>query len=61
MTSLSVDETRIKDLLKQAVVELLEEREDLFSDLFAEAIEDLALVSAIKAGAATEPARRTSV
>jgi death-on-curing protein len=33
MSTLTVEETRVKDLLKQAVVELFQERKDLFSDL----------------------------
>ncbi len=50
MTILSADDQRIKDLLKQAVVELLEERLDLFSEFIAEAIEDAGLVKAIREG-----------
>ncbi len=46
----SLDEERIKELLKQAMVELLEERKDYFYELFAEVIEDAGLASAIREG-----------
>jgi hypothetical protein len=52
MAILSTDDKHIKDLLKQALVELFEERRDLFSDIIAEAIEDAGLVNAIKEGQA---------
>ena len=53
MTILSMDDQHIKDLLKQAVVELLEERRDLFSEIITEAIEEAGLVNAIKEGQAS--------
>jgi hypothetical protein len=53
MTTLSANDARLKDLLKQAVLELLEERRDLFSEIVAEAMEEAGLVNAIKEGQAT--------
>jgi hypothetical protein len=50
MAQVSVEEEHIKDLLKQAVLELFQERKDLFYDLFAEVVEDFAMVNAIKEG-----------
>ena len=47
--SLTADETRLKKLLKAAVVEVLEERRDLVRDALAEAVEDMGMVKAIKA------------
>jgi hypothetical protein len=44
------DETRLKALLKEALVEVLEQRREWFSSLVAEALEDIALVQAIKEG-----------
>jgi hypothetical protein len=58
---LSVEEQHIKDLLKQAILELLEERQDIFRQLVAEAMEDLALVNAIKEGEATETVSREEI
>jgi len=52
MSTLTAQDKHLKDLLKQAMLELLEERRDLFSEIFAEAIEDAGLVNAIKEGQA---------
>ena len=61
MSSLSVDEGRPKDLLKTAIVEVLEERKDLMRDLLEEALEDIILVRAIEAGEQTETVSRDEV
>jgi spore coat polysaccharide biosynthesis protein SpsF (cytidylyltransferase family) len=61
MSSVTLDERRIKDLFKQAVLELFQERRDLLYDLFAEVIEDLALANAIKEGESTETVSRAEV
>jgi hypothetical protein len=45
-----VDEDRLKELFKAALVEVLEERGDLVRELFAEALEDIALAHAIDEG-----------
>jgi hypothetical protein len=45
-----VDEERLKELLKSALVEVLEERKDLVSDVIEEALEDVALIRAIEEG-----------
>ena len=50
MTTATLDEAKLKDLLKSAIVEVLEERKDLIRDLIEEAIEDIALVHATKEG-----------
>ena len=54
MREISVDEGRIKELLKEAVLEVLEERRDLIYDVLAEAMEDFALAKAIKEGESSE-------
>ena len=61
MVSIPLEEQDIKDLLKQAIVELLEERQDLFLELFAEAIEDLGLVHAIEEGEAAPNVSRSEI
>lgn len=61
MTTISIDENRIKELFKQAMVELFEERKDLFYDLFAEVIEESALVNAIREGEATDYVNKEEV
>lgn len=61
MTTISIDENRIKELFKQAMLELFEERKDLFYDLFAEVIEESALVNAIREGEATDYVNKEEV
>jgi hypothetical protein len=45
-----VEERRIKNLLKSAVVEVLEERQDLLREALQESLEDMALLKTIQAG-----------
>jgi hypothetical protein len=61
MSSLSVDEGKLKDLLKTAIMEVLEERKDLVRDLLEEALEDIILARAIEAGEQTETVSREEV
>ena len=56
-----MDEVYIKELFKQAMIEVIQEQKDLFSGLFANAIEDIALVNAIKEGEETESVSREEV
>jgi hypothetical protein len=46
----SLDDAKLKALLKETLVELLEERREEFSELLLEALEDLALSRAIREG-----------
>ena len=55
------DDVHIKELIKQAVIEAIHEQKDLFSDIFANVIEDIALVNAIKEGEKTESVSRKDV
>lgn len=50
MPNASIEENRLKELLKTAIVEVFEERRDLVLDLFEEALEDVALGHAIEEG-----------
>jgi hypothetical protein len=47
---ISLDEEQFKNLLKETLVELFEERRDLFSAIVAEAMEDFGLGHAIREG-----------
>ena len=58
---MAIDEGKLKELLKSAVIEALEERRDLIKGIVEEAIEDLALASAIERGLNTDPASRDEV
>jgi len=46
----SLEDAKFKALLKETLVELLEERREEFSELLLEALEDLALSRAIREG-----------
>jgi len=59
--ALSLDEKQTKDLIKQAILELIEEREDRIYDLFAEIIEDTILVNAIREDEDSEPVSRADI
>lgn len=50
MSSIRIDDSELKNLLKQALVELFEEKRELLQDAVAEAIEDIGLLRAIKQG-----------
>jgi len=61
MEQVSIQEDRLKEVLKKALVEVFEERKELFYDLVAEVVEDIALVHAIKEGEATKSVSRAEV
>jgi hypothetical protein len=50
MTSITLDEKEFKTLLKEALTELFQERQDLFLAIVAEALEDIGLANAIREG-----------
>jgi hypothetical protein len=59
--STPLEDQKAKELFKQAMIELLEERKDLFYDLFAEIIEDSVFIRAIQEGETTESASREEI
>ncbi len=50
MSVLTLEDKREKDLVKQALLELFQERRDLFYDLFEELLEDVGLANAMREG-----------
>ena len=54
MATLSLEDRHTKDLIKQALLELFQERRELFYDLFEELLEDVGLVNAMREGEASE-------
>jgi hypothetical protein len=50
MATITMDESQVKNLFKQALLELFEERRDLFYGLYAEILEDAGMISAIREG-----------
>ena len=61
MAEITIDESKLKQLLKTAIVELLQERKEIVYDLLAEIIEDIALEKAIEEGENTEPVSRETI
>lgn len=61
MAEIILDESKLKELLKLALIEVFQEQKELFSDLLAEVIEEIALENAIKEGENTEPVSRNSI
>lgn len=55
------DEEKLKDLLKSALVEALEEHRDLVQDIVEEALEDFALARAVEQGLGGESVSRDEV
>jgi hypothetical protein len=48
MAIVTLDEKQFKVLLKEALVEFFEERQDTFSAILAEALEDIGLTNAMR-------------
>ena len=61
MEQLSVDEKKLKNLLKETLMEVIEQKRDMFHDIVTEAIEDIALANAIKEGECAKSASREEV
>jgi len=59
--TMTLTEERLKELLKTAIVELLEERRDLFQELIEDIMEDMVLGEAIEEGRKSEFVSREEV
>ena len=55
------DNGKLKEAVKQALIEVLQERPELFSEVVAEALEDVALARAIRAGESSDSVSRDEV
>jgi hypothetical protein len=53
MSDVSLDEAKLKQLFKTALLEVFEERKDLLREVFEETLEDIALARAIEVGQRT--------
>lgn len=56
-----INESRLKEILKSALIEVFQERRNLFLELLAEALEDIALIRAIKEGESTASVSRDEI
>jgi len=58
---LSADNGKLKEILKQAIIEAIEEKKELVHDLLIEALEDAAMIRAIQEGEESEAVSRDEV
>jgi len=56
-----IDDRKIKELFKQAIIEAIEEKKEVVHDLLVEVIEDIAMVRAIQDGENSGTANRDDV
>ncbi|MBW4552014.1 MAG: hypothetical protein KME35_13040 [Aphanocapsa sp. GSE-SYN-MK-11-07L] len=61
MSEITLNPDQLKEVLKGAIIELLSERREEFSELLAEVIEDIALERAIVEGETTEFVSREAI
>ena len=57
----ALNNAKLKELFKQAIIEAMEEKKDMVHDLLVEAMEDLAMIRAIEEGEDTELVGREEV
>lgn len=48
MTTEAISDLKTKNIFKQAILEVFQEQKEFFSDLFMEAMEDIALMQAME-------------
>jgi hypothetical protein len=58
---MTVSEQQLKEVVKTAIVEVLEERSDLIRDIVDDALEDIGMTRAIKEGENTDLGARGEV
>ncbi len=61
MATGTIDEGKLKELIKTALVEVLESRRDLVQDIVEDAMEDFAFTRAIEQGLKSEKVSREEV
>ncbi len=58
---LTIDESNAKNLMREALIELMHERRDLFRDLMVEVLEDAGMIDAIQEGRRNEFVDETEI
>jgi hypothetical protein len=61
MSETTLNTNQLKELLKTAIVEILQEQKEIFTDIIVEAMEDIALAKAIEEGENTETVSREAI
>lgn len=59
--TLTMEDQQLKDMLKQALLELMEERQELFQQILTEVLEETNMVSAIQEGLKSEDISRDDI
>ncbi|MCZ7673452.1 MAG: hypothetical protein M5U34_43210 [Chloroflexi bacterium] len=59
--TLTMEDQQLKDILKQALLELMEERQELFQQILTEVLEETNMVSAIQEGLKSEDISRDDI
>lgn len=61
MSTMTIDDGKLKELIKTALVEVLETHRDLVQEIVEDAMEDLAFARAMKEGMQSETSSREEV
>ena len=61
MSEITIDETKLKELLKVAIIELMQEQKEEYSETLAETLEDILIKNAIKEGENTKAVSREQI
>ena len=61
MSETTLDTSELKQLLKSAISEVLQEQKEVFTDIIIEAMEDIGLVKAIEEVENTESVSREAI
>ncbi|HNS21372.1 MAG TPA: hypothetical protein PKH24_12795 [Sedimentisphaerales bacterium] len=61
MSSITIDSSQLKTLLKQALIELLQEKDETLYGALAELVEEVGLIRAIQEGQESETVDRERV
>ncbi len=56
-----LDDSKLKNLMKQAIIEAIEEKKEMVHDILVEAMEDAAMIRAIREGEDSGSADRDEI
>jgi Asp-tRNA(Asn)/Glu-tRNA(Gln) amidotransferase C subunit len=58
---MNLTESQLKQVIKLAILEIFQEQRETISEIFTEALEDMAMSQAIEEGKETEPVSRDRI
>lgn len=61
LMTVSLEEEKVRNLLKEIILELMEDQPEVFHSIFLEAIEDAGLLAAIHEGELSESVSREEI